>query len=192
MHTKEVDKNMWNEIYLHAYNVLSLMFNKALILISLVFGLFLSSIGYPKEILIFILTLIIIDLVTKQGLIVVINYGKFTLKNYKNAWVDRHLTSRAIKNGISVKVILYSPILYFAHQLGVIPEILYGSVISSVLYTLIILTEISSIFENGIASGKKGLIPFLNFINRRKEELIENSAEELSKEINNDINNKQK
>ena len=168
---KEVDKNMWNEIWSQAYYIFGILFNKVIFIISLIFGVFLSAIGYPKEIFVFILTLVILDLLIKQYSIVVIKYNSFSLNNYKQAWVDRHLTSRAIKNGISVKTILYSPMLYIANTIGLLPQVLFGSAISNVLYTLLILTEVSSILESLIESGNTNLIPFMKFINRKKDEV---------------------
>jgi hypothetical protein len=166
------NNNMWGEILDQVQYIFALLFSKGLIFLSLVFGVFFNAIGYPKEIFIFILTLIIIDLFTKQGSIVIIHYGKFTIKNYMQAWIDRHLTSREIKNGITVKIILYSPFLYIANTIGTLPQIIYGNLISSVMYTMIALVEISSITENFIDSGHKSLIPFRDFIRSKQKQLF--------------------
>lgn len=170
---EEVNKTMWQEVLDQSYQTLTLLFNKGIFFTSVLFGTFLSAIGYPKEVFLFILILVLIDLITKQYSIVVSNFKSFSLRNYKQAWINKNLTSRQIKNGITIKIILYSPILYISNKLGVIPEILYGSVISNILYTMLVLTEISSIFENFIECGYTGLIPFLKFINNKKDKLVE-------------------
>lgn len=175
---EEVNKNnMWNDVIEQTQYILALLFDKGLFITSLIFGIFLNAIGYPKEIFIFILSLVIIDIFTKQGSIVIIYYGKFTIRNYIQAWIDRHLTSREIKNGVTVKAILYSPFLYIANTICMLPQIIHGELISSVMYTMIVFIEISSITENFIDSGNKSLIPLLNFIKSKQKQIFGNKEE---------------
>jgi hypothetical protein len=104
-----------------------------------------------------------------------------TLHSYFQAWRDRVLTSRQLKNGITIKVILYSFVLYVANQLTVIPEIFLGNEISGVLYSSLVFVEVSSILENFIESGVKGLVPLLNFFKNKQKEIVGDKSEDISK-----------
>jgi hypothetical protein len=172
---------MWNEIFQQGYDITIRFFDKGILFLSTIIGVFLSSIGYPKQVIAFVVGLTILDIITKQISQVIINYKLFTLRNYFKAWKDKFLTSRQLKNGICVKVILYGFVLYSAHQLSVIPEIYLGKEISGVLYTALCLIEISSVFENFDDSGAKGLKPFLNFF-RDKQKQVLGDVEEKVKE----------
>jgi hypothetical protein len=171
---------MFNEIFNQALIILQSMLNKTLICLSVIISVFLGAIGYPKQVLVFILVLIIIDLITKQISLVAIKYGEFTIRNYFKGWTEKPaiLTSRALKNGVCVKTILYSPVLYMAHQFTIIPQMIGGNVIANIFYSLLLLVEISSIFENFIASGFTFFIPFLKYIKKRESEIFETEKEE--------------
>ncbi|MBZ9622829.1 phage holin family protein [Clostridium sp. FP2] len=166
---------MFAEIFNQALIILQSMLNKTLLCLSVIISIFLGAIGYPKQVLVFILVLIVIDLITKQASLVVMKYGEFSIHNYLKGWTEKPaiLTSRALKNGVCVKTILYSPVLYMAHQFIVIPQMIGGSIISNTFYTLLILVETSSIFENFIASGFAFFKPFLKYIKNKKNEVIE-------------------
>ena len=151
----------------------SLLFNKVILFFSVLGGVLLSAIGYPKEVLMFILTMVVIDLLTKQYAIVKVSYGSFTLRNYCKAWKDKKLTSRELKNGIGVKTFLYMPVLYMAHKASVVPEILYGNVISNVMYTLLIIVEFTSMIENFILAGHTLFVPFLKFIKSKQQQILD-------------------
>jgi hypothetical protein len=178
---EEVDNRMWNEIYQQFVDIIVRFFDKGVLLLSLIFGAFLSIIGYPKQVIVFIVALTLIDIITKHISEVIFNYKLLNWHNYIKAWQDRILTSRQLKNGICVKVILYSCILYIANQLGIIPEILFGSEISGILYSLLCFVEISSILENAIHSGRTELIPLYNFFKNKQKEVIGDKIEDISK-----------
>ena len=164
---------MFNEIFNQALIIMQSMLNKTLLVLSIVVSIFLGAIGYPKQVLVFILVLIIIDLITKQISLIIIKYGEFSIRNYIKGWTGKPaiLTSRALKNGVCVKTILYSPVLYMAHQFTIIPQIIGADIISNTFYTLLILVEISSIFENFIASGFTFFVPFLKYIKNKEKEV---------------------
>ena len=166
---------MFTEILHQALIILQAMLNKTLLFLSIVISIFFSAIGYPKEVIVFILVLVIIDLITKQSSLIITKYGQFTIHNYISGWIDKPavLTSRALKNGICVKTILYSPVLYMAHQFTVIPQMICGNIIANTFYTLLILVEISSIFENFIASGFTFFIPFLKYAKKKQDDIFE-------------------
>jgi len=164
--------NMWNEIYQHGLDTITRFFDKGILTLSIIFGVFLSQIGYPKQIIMFIVALTIIDIISKHVSIVIVNYGSLSFKNYFIAWKKKILKSRQLKNGICVKTIMYSAILYIAHQLGIINEIMFGKEISYILYNSIALVEISSILENFIAMGNKSLVPILEFIKNKYKQIL--------------------
>lgn len=164
---------MVREIIDTCLDVVGLLFNKVLLFFSFVIGLLLSNIGYPKEILIFILTLIVIDLLTKQYAMTKVRFNDFTLENYIKAWKCRVLTSRELKNGLCVKAFLYFPVLYIAHNASILPQIIYGETMSNIIYTLLILVECSSIIENFILAGYDVFKPILKFIKKKENELID-------------------
>lgn len=172
MQIERVDENMWVEIYQQFLDIIFRFFDKGIILLSILGSIFLSAIGFPKEIITFIFFLTIIDIVTKHLSIVVVNYGSFSLSNYAKAWQDRYLTSRQLKNSLCIKIILYSGLLYISHQLSIIDGILLGKEISCVLYNAIILIEISSILESFIDMGLTGLKPILDFIKNMQTQLF--------------------
>lgn len=166
------ENNMWNEIYQHTWEIIIRFFDKGILLLSIIGGLFLSAIGYPKQIIVFIVALTLIDIFTKHISIVIANYGSLSLSNYFTAWKEKVLTSRQLKNGISVKTILYASLLYVAHQLGIIEGILFGKEISGILYSAIVLVELSSVLENGIAMGGTWLIPILDLVKNKFKQLF--------------------
>ncbi|WP_336786969.1 phage holin family protein [Paenibacillus sp. MMO-177] len=164
---------MWKTVLSQFLEMLHSMFNHAVLLLSFVLGVFLSAIGYPKEVLSFIFWLIIIDLCTKHYSIVVMNYGRFSIGNYISGWRDRHLTSRGMKNGVGVKALLYTPILFIAHKLSIVPEVVFGGAMSNILYSLLMIIEIISILENLGDAGHKEVKPLVQLFKRKKKELLE-------------------
>lgn len=140
-------------------------------LVSLIVGTLGTALGYPKQVLIVILIAIILDTLTKWYSIVTVNYKQFTLPNFFKAWKDKNLTSRALKNGVGSKTIMYLPVLYLAHQASILPQIIGGVTMSNVLYTIILLIEGISIIENFIDCGYTGLTPILNFFKKKQEEV---------------------
>jgi len=178
---KEVDENMWNEIYQQGTDTIVRFFDKGILLLSIIFGTFLGAIGYPKEVILFITILTVIDILTKHLSIVIVKYGSLNFANYFSAWKEKVLTSRQLKNGICVKTILYGCLLYISNQLGIIDGILFGKEISGILYSAIVLVEVSSVLENGIAMGNKSLIPVLEFVQNKFKQLFETKSKEENK-----------
>lgn len=173
MHVREVDENnMWGEIYQQASDIVARFLDKGIFLLSLIGSVFLSAIGFPKQIIVFIVALTIIDILTKHLSIVIVNYSSLSFSNYFKAWKDKVLTSRQLKNGIAVKTILYSSILYIANQLGIIDGILFGKQISGILYSSIVFVEVSSVLENLIAMGGTGLIPLLDYVKHKQKQIF--------------------
>ena len=173
MYIREVDDDdMWGEVYQAGFDIVSRFFDKGILFLSFIFGVFLSAIGYPREIILFIVVLTIIDLVTKHLSIVVVNYGSLSFKNYKQGWIDQKLTSRQLKNGLCLKTILYASLLYICNQLCIVDGILFGKEISGILYNAIILVEISSVLENFIDIGCMGLIPIRDYIKNKQKQLF--------------------
>ena len=161
----------------HLFNNIRYLFNEVILIISVFFGFVLSHIGYPKEAILFIFTLCIIDIISKWYSIVVINYKCFTFLNFISAWKDKNLSSRAIKNGIGVKVFIYTPILFIAHKTTLIPELYYRELISNTLYSMLILIESISILENLVDSGFDRIKPILDFFKKKQSQLIDNAPE---------------
>lgn len=175
-------------IYSHFIDFCKLFFNRTLWIVSILLGTCLSAIGYPKQVLVFIMTLSVMDIVTKHYSIVTLNYGYFSIGNYFRAWRDKNLTSRAMKTGLGIKVMLYSFVLYVAHQVSVLPEIMYSGSISNTLYTMVMLIETISISENFVDCGYKGFALFLQFFKGRHAQIFTNtqSIEGASKGEGND------
>lgn len=163
----------YTQIIKQIQDTLSVLFDKTTLFLSTIIGIFLSAIGFPNEIVVFVIILIALDIIIKQYSVVVMNYKYFTFHNYFKAWKDRKLTSRQMKHGIGVKTILYVPVLYIAHQFTIIPEILGGNVVSHIMYTALILTEIASIFESFNDCGYSQVLPLLKIIKSKQKELIE-------------------
>jgi len=172
MYVKEVNENMWDEIYLQGVDIITRFFDKWILLLSIIWTMVLSAIGFPNQIIVFIVGLVIIDLISKHISIVIANYGSLTFKNYFNAWGTRVLTSRQLKNGIGVKTIMYACLLYISNQLAIVDGILLGQEISYVIYNSIILVEISSILENFIIMGGKGLQPLSDYIKNKYRQIL--------------------
>jgi len=166
------DNNMWGEIYQQILDIVTKFFDKGILLLSIISSIFLSAIGFPKQVIVFIVALTLIDIFTKHISIVIVKYGSLSLSNYCTAWKEKVLTSRQLKNGISVKTILYASLLYIAHQLGVIDGILFGKEISGILYSSIVLVELSSVLENGIAMGGTWLVPVLDLVKNKFKQLF--------------------
>jgi len=161
-----------NVLCIQVLNLLELAKNGAIWFCSLVLGIFLSAIGYPKEILIFIAALVVIDVLTKHYSIVVINYKVFSFANYyKASFIDKKITSKAMRVGTSVKAVCYLPILYIANQASIIPEIFGGQQISMIFYSWLVIIEIKSILENLHDCGSTFVDPLLRLINKKKKQI---------------------
>lgn len=172
MYVKEVEENMWNEVYQQGMDIMVRFFDKGTLILSFILGVFLNQIGYPKQIISFIAILAIIDILTKHLSVVIVNYNSLSFSNYIVAWKEKKLTSRQLKNGISIKTILYSGLLYIAHQLSVVDGIFLGKEISYTIYNCIVLVELSSVLENFIDMGGKELIPIRDYIKNKQKQLF--------------------
>jgi hypothetical protein len=162
---------MLNMIASQANDFFQLITNKFVIMLGFVGGTVLTAIGYPKQVLFFILWLIVADTITKHYSIVVINYKEFTLGNYRRAWKDKNLSSRGLKNGWGIKGLFYFPILFFAHQASILPEIIWGEIISNTIYSMLSIIEMRSIFENFEDAGYKRYSSVFKFISLKEDEM---------------------
>ena len=169
---------MWKSIANQIGESVQTMCNTVVWTFSFLLGAFLSAIGYPKEVLSFIFWLVIIDLITKQYSIVVVKFGSFTVRTYLDGWRQRVLTSRGLKDGLGVKALLYTPILYIAHKMSIVQELMFGSALSSVLYSLLIIIEIISILENFDDAGHKEVAPLVRLFKKKKGEITGEGEEE--------------
>lgn len=153
---------------------MQIIFNRSVLIISMIVGVILTAIGYPKGVLAFIITLVVIDTLTKHCSIVIQNYGRITLKNILTACFTNKISSKYMKSGLGVKAFFYLIFLYMAHQVSIYPEIIGGSYISNVLYSILFVIEGKSITENLIDCGYKGFEPILKFFDNKENELIGN------------------
>ncbi len=149
-----------------------LIFNKTILFLGVIFGLILTAIGYPKSVLAFIVTLVVIDTLTKFGAITKEHYKNITLKNFLCACFTNKISSKNMKNGLGVKSFFYLIFLYMAHQAGIHVEIIGGEYISNVLYSLLFIIESKSITENLRDCGYNGLNSLLKFFDNKENELI--------------------
>lgn len=151
---------------------IQLLFNKTIWLLSFLFGIVLTAIGYPKDIVVFIVMLVIIDTITKQCAIIKKHYGKINFKNFLKACITNKISSKLMKTGLGVKVSFYLIFLYIAHQIRFMPEIIGNVLISNTFYSLLVIIETKSISENFLLCGYKKIKPLLNFLNIKEEEII--------------------
>lgn len=149
-----------------------LIFDNTILLLSAILSIILSSIGYPKSILAFITTLVVIDTVVRVCAIVKRNYGNITLRNILYACSTNKISSKEMKNGLGVKAFFYLVVLYMAHQASIHAEIMGGEYISSVLYSLLFVIEGKSITENLRDCGYNGLNSILKFFDNKEDELV--------------------
>lgn len=151
---------------------MQLLFNKTIWLLSFLFGIVLTAIGYPKDIVIFIVMLVIIDTITKQCAIIKKYYGKINFKNFLKACITNKISSKPMKTGLGIKVSFYLIFLYIAHQIRCMPEIIGNILISNTLYSLLVIIETKSISENSLECGYKRIQPLLDFLNIKEEEIV--------------------
>ena len=151
---------------------MQLFFNKTILILGTVFGVLLTAIGYPKGVLAFIVTLVVIDTVIKFCVIVFENYGKITFINFIKACFTNKISSKILKKGLGVKAFFYLIFLYGAHQASILPEIISGEYISNVMYTILSIIEFKSITENIIDCGYKGFESILRFFQNKENEII--------------------
>lgn len=171
-----------HEIANKLYQVFNYLFVKGGIILSVVLTVFLTAIGFPKQVIYFIIALIIADIITRWFAIVYKKYGKFNLTNFYNAWKSQILNSKKLKIGFFTKVFFYAILLVVAHQSSIVPELAFGKIISNFMYSMIIILDIISILENMIESGWSKLRGMLNFFNKKKDEL----AGEVESKLSND------
>jgi hypothetical protein len=154
---------------IEVWNILS---NKFILIFNVVLTAFLAGIGYPKEIIKFIVVLIICDVATRWYAEVVKKYEHFSLYNFLKAWKDQVLNSKMLKKGLFEKVFFYGIFLFVAHQTSVIAEMQFGQIISNFLYSIMIILDLISIGENMVDSGYERVRPILDFFKRKKTEII--------------------
>lgn len=147
------------------------MVYKGGIIFSFILTTILTLIGFPKQVINFIIFLFFMDILTRWYAIVVINYEYFSFKKFIQAWRDRKLNSKTLKRGILVKIFIYFIILVIAHQAGITSEFVFGQVISNFLYSILIILDCISIFENLLESGFAGANSILQFFKNKKNEI---------------------
>jgi len=148
------------------------LIHKGGIVFSFVLTAIITLIGFPKQVINFIIFLFVMDILTRWYTIVVVNYKYFTFKNFIQAWKDKKLNSKSLKRGIFVKLFIYFIILVMAHQAGITNEFIFGQVVSNFLYSILIILDCISIFENLLESGFAGANPILQFFKNKKNEIV--------------------
>lgn len=158
-------------------------FDSSILFLGTILGSLLAQIGYPKQIVLIILFLCVADILTKWFSVTTINCGRFSLYNMYKTWIlDRKLSSEKFRIGTTAKFTLYLILLYPAHQLMYCEnEVIGFSLISSVIYTIILLIELSSIIENFNDAGYTRLNGLLKWLRGKENDLLE---------IDNDSENK--
>ena len=151
---------------------IQIFYNKTLWLLSFLFGAILTAIGYPKDIVVFIVILVVIDTITKQCAIVKKHYGKINFINFLKACITNRISSKSMKIGLGVKIFFYLIFLYIAHQVGFMSEIIGQKIISNTFYSLLFLIETKSIGENLLECGYNKIKPLLDFLNIKEDEII--------------------
>jgi len=169
---------------IEVWNILS---NKFILIFNIVLTAFLSAIGYPSQVIKFIVVLIFLDIITRWYAEVVEGYKYFSFINFLKAWKDGVLNSKMLKKGLFEKIFFYGIFLFVAHQTSIIEQITFGQVISNFLYSIMIILDLISIGENMVDSGYDRVKPILDFFKRKKKEIIgteDNSWNEI--EIDNE------
>jgi hypothetical protein len=150
------------------------LYNSTLWIASCIIGVLLSAIGYPKEVVLFILILTFIDIITKLYSLTIINSCCFSFYNFFKTWLkDRIISSNDMKNGIFAKCCIYGVFLFSANYLVICQNnVWYAIAISNTIYTAMILLELSSVLENFSDCGYKKFDPFLDFFKRKQKEIL--------------------
>jgi hypothetical protein len=171
---------------IEGWNILS---NKFILIFNIVLTAFLSAIGYPKQVILFIVTLICLDVLTRWYAEVVKKYGHFSIYNFLKAWKpsEKALSSKMLKKGLFEKIFFYGIFLFIAHQTSIITEMTFGQIISNFLYSIMIILDSISIFENIVDSGFDSAKPILDFFKRKKTEII-GTEDNAQNEVNIDNN----
>ena len=171
------------DLVLQIFQLTKHFFNETILFLSVVFSFILSQIGYPKEIVIVITVLCVVDIFSKWYSVTVINKGKFTFIGFLLTWFkDRKLSSEKLRIGTTAKVFFYGFLLYVAFKLTLCTEdVIFANFISNVIYTSLFLTELISVGENLILCGQVQLKPFTNFFKKKQNEILD---------IDNDSKNK--
>lgn len=174
---------MINAICSKALSVLDYLFTKGGLFLSTLLTIFLSAIGYPKQIIFFIIALMIADIITRWYAIVKNKYERFTINIFFKAWKNGVLNSHKLKEGFFVKIFFYAILLIIAHQTSVLPEVTFGDLISNFIYSMVIILDCISVLENMTSAGFSKFKPILNFFKKKKDELIEDKKSEEVAEV---------
>ena len=142
------------------------------ILLSFLITLFLSAIGYPKQVIVFVVVLMIADVVSRWVAEVVMAYDYFDLINFFKAWRYKVLNSKKLKSGLYVKIFYYAIILFIAHQASITEELAFGQLISNFLYSILIVLDCISIMENATESHFEKAVPILCYMKRIKNKVF--------------------
>jgi hypothetical protein len=161
------------EVFIHKIqSIWNYLFTKGGIISSTILTAFLTAIGFPKQIIYFIIMLIVADVLTRWYAIVRKKYGNFNLKLFYKAWVEKDINSNKLKSGIFAKIFFYAILLIIAHQTTIVPELAFGKIISNFVYSVIVILDCISIVENMIDSGYSKFKPMLQFLKNKLKELI--------------------
>jgi hypothetical protein len=151
--------------------VWSILSNKFMLIFNFILTAFLSAIGYPSQVIKFIVVLIFLDVITRWYAEIVKEYKHFNLYYFFKAWRDKVLTSKKLKKGLFEKIFFYAIFLFIAYQVSIIEQMQFGQVISNFLYSIMIILDTISIFENMVDSGFDSAKPILDFFKRKKTEI---------------------
>ena len=171
------------DLVLQIFQLTKHFFNETIMFLSVVFSFILTQIGYPKEIVIVITVLCIVDVLSKWYSVTVINKNCFSLIGFLQTWfIDRKLSSEKFRIGSTAKIFFYGFLLYLAHRLTLCTDdLIFSNLFSNVIYTSLFLTEAISIIENLTNCGVSQLKPFINFFKKKQNEILD---------IDNDSKNK--
>lgn len=164
---------MLDAIFQKICSVWDYMVVKGGLVISFLLSTFLTAIGYPSQAIIFIVSLIVIDILTRFHTEIYKHYGYFTIKLFFKGWKEKVLTSRKLKNGLFTKIFFYSIILYIAHQTSIIEQLYFGQFISNFLLSSIIVLDLISIFENLSDSDVLQAKFIKQFLEKQRDKLME-------------------
>jgi hypothetical protein len=160
-----------------AHSVWGYLIHQGGLILSLILTTILSAIGYPKQIIIFILLLIIIDVLTRWIAEVIMAYRQFTLYTFCKAWKDKVLNSKKLKHGIFLKIIFYTILLYIANQTGTIKEITFGQIISQFIYSTLVILDLISIAENMLDAGFSNAKFLVKYFKKKQLEIMGTNEE---------------
>lgn len=159
---------IFNKLYL----IWHYLFEKGGLIFSFLLTSFLAAIGFPKQVIIFIIVLVILDILSRWVAEVIKAYGKFDFLLFLKAWKHKKLNSKKLKRGLFLKVFFYSILLYIAHQCSICNELIFNNLISNFLYSILIVLDCISICENATDAGFDNINPIHKYLIKKKDDLL--------------------